>query len=502
MPSIYGTSNDCKGGGVEASLPATAILNERLISTGSEFVVDGGQALLGSSTLSDTLKTSVVIGDQIATTANRSILLNTGSSTTNTLDSNILLQTDAVSLSIDTTGNTDPLLLGSLNDSSYTPITFEDIKPATNWGEYLYYNSTTSKWESEFNDIYLGKDAGKQGTKLRSNVFVGSGAGNSATATYDLSTIVGTNCGRGCLGDSNIVIGTNTGNDQVNFNSVVVGSLNNNIGASVVAVGYRLGYNPTGSDFLVNSGSVALGSQILTAIPFGTFAVNATNISYNTAIPQGSITLLADKSKIKLDNVNIDATQQGAGRWGLVSTDGSTYSPASIANVYKNQRVFFTHYTKTGDPVLTANIGITSAFNLFTAPTRRLEYNTFWDWTLTATNRMKWKGSNNTPVSVEVNMEVERVSAGLCIAQLVPVLNGSETDARIAGNACIARLSRNSSTSLHLSLVLDLDTNDELSFLLKRINGTATSNVRIRYSDVKIYSLRTDKLAEMITTDP
>lgn len=374
-----------------------------------------------------------------------------------------------------------------------------DLPTATTLGQYLYYDTSVNNYVVGGDDIILGSNSSLGATTAGNNVFIGPGVANGGN--YQNSVVVGINSGDSCTGASHTIVGSNIGNlGTVGPQSTVIGhNITSNIQGNSVVIG-----DAQSGD--VGIYGIAIGADILGDTGIGALTINANTFKLDNT-PRGAIHIVAETSSMKLEDVNIEASPQptvDGQRWTILSTDGTNYQSTDISKVYKNQRMFWTHYTKAGAAPTTAGISITSPFNLFDADTRRLEYSPdSITWEFDSINKvMIWRGADDTPVSIEVNMEVERISPALCIARLEPVLNGSLTGASIEGNACQSRLSRNSSTSLHLSFVLSLQNNDELSFLLRRINGVATSNVRIRYSDVKIYGLRTSELADQITTDP
>ena len=84
---------------------------------------------------------------------------------------------------------------------------------------------------------------------------------------------------------------------------------------------------------------------------------------------------------------------------------------------------------------------------------------------------------------------------------MFPQINGSDVDNKVFGNASLAYLGRGTTTSMNSTFYLQLAPNDSLQILLRKVNGTLNSTIRIRYVDVKIYTLRTEEKTDFIQVD-
>lgn len=379
-----------------------------------------------------------------------------------------------------------------------------NLPTPTTFGQYIYYDSNVNNFVVGGDSIILGSNSSVGATTSASNVFIGPGVANAGD--FLNSVICGINAGDGCTGSSHTIVGSNIANTSVGPQCTVIG---HNITSNVQGNSVVIGVAQSGD---VGIFGIALGANIVGDTGIGALTINANTFKTDNT-PRGAIHIVAELSSIKLEDVNIEASPQPTAdgqRWTILSTDGTNYQSTDISKVYKNQRMFWTHYTKSGTTPITQVINGTTDFNLFDADARRLEYSpdggpvgggTTWQFDSVG-KEMIWNGPDDMPFTIEVNMQVERINAPLCLARLLPVYNGVEIGANIEGNACQSRLSRNSSTSLHLSFVLSLQNGDTISFLLRKINSATNSNVRIVYSDIKIYSLRTSELADQITTDP
>ena len=183
-----------------------------------------------------------------------------------------------------------------------------------------------------------------------------------------------------------------------------------------------------------------------------------------------------------------------------------------VLTVYRNERFFFTHYRM---PPLQFDISNATFFNLLDqTDVRRGEFSRDGgppglgtDWTIDpVTNTIIWQGSETIPVMVEASCELERVQRRRCVCMLFPTYNGSDTDDKIFGNGAIAKLSRNSSTSLACSFYMDLAPNDGIQLLVRKVgfDATTTSRIKTRKVSIKIYTLKTEDLpfTEIIDASP
>ena len=179
---------------------------------------------------------------------------------------------------------------------------------------------------------------------------------------------------------------------------------------------------------------------------------------------------------------------------------------ASTQQVYKNERFFWTHYKLPAEQEVISN---TAFFNYLGTEPRRIEASrtagllgSGSDWEFDpATKSIIWKGTETIPVSVECNFGLERVQRRRCLAMMFPQINGSDVDNKVFGNASLAYLGRGTTTSMNSTFYLQLAPNDSLQILLRKVNGTLNSTIRIRYVDVKIYTLRTEKKTDFIQVD-
>ena len=520
------------------SLPIAFTQNERLLwdEVGNEWIRDNNVALLGLN-LVDNSESGVLvgtnitlddekcigIGSNISGLAEGAICINTGDPVSFMSPNHIRLHTADVKLRVNNTGNnTDPYMLGTaIGDSeNYYPVKFEDTFKAvydTNIeSSYLRHDGTD--WVIGNEIIQLGTGAGQNtvgATYGGNNVFVGKNAGRASVATnlYQNTVCVGLDLATNnqTLTRDSVCIGRSINN--IRPYSIGIGCYMETVSEGGVAIG-RFSTNTSLNDRkVIGLNSIAIGRSTFD-VPNNTIYIDANNAGTQTGSPDaGSINIIANQSQLVISEANVEASSRPVAdgqRWGIVSTDGTNYQPTDISKIYKNQRMFWTHYTQIGGTPITQVINSTTDFNLFDAPTRRLEYSpdggavgggTTWEYD-SVNKVMIWNGADDTPVSIEVNVNIERINTALCVARLLPVYNGSEIGAAIEGNACQARLSRNSSTSLHLSFVLSLQNGDELSFLLRKVNDPSDSNIRILYSDVKIYGLRTNELADQVLTNP
>ncbi len=125
---------------------------------------------------------------------------------------------------------------------------------ATNFGDYLYWNASTSQWTVGSSNITLGANAGSvnQGS---SAVAVGSNAGRINQGTGAVA--LGLNAGSTGQGPCGIAIGANAGAVNQGSNSVAIGCTAgySNQSVNAVAVG------PLSGSFSQGTGSVAIGWQ-------------------------------------------------------------------------------------------------------------------------------------------------------------------------------------------------------------------------------------------------
>ena len=188
------------------------------------------------------------------------------------------------------------------------------------------------------------------------------------------------------------------------------------------------------------------------------------------------------------------------------------YNDVDGLKVYKNERVSWTFYAEQNADVFTTTISSTVALNLFDIGYKRLEYSkTGTDpnniipgskqWVYDSVGKtLEWTGSD-IEVTVEATVLLEKTAAGNVLVKLYPTLNGSATNSKIIGNYATARIARNNSTSVRCNFTFCLETGDKLQLLLDKTNGTTASGINIRYSDIKIYTYRCQKLSHEVYTD-
>jgi len=170
---------------------------------------------------------------------------------------------------------------------------------ASNWGDYLYWNSITSKWAIGDTNITLGKNAGKvlQGD---SAVALGNNAGNFGQGSSAVA--IGFNAGKSSQGPNAVAIGNGAGNSgqletsiAIGYNagektqksgSIAIGYIagNKNQEESSIAIGSEAGYDTQGSSSIAIGDSAGRDTQGSQSIAIGSSAGYENQLSNSIAI--------------------------------------------------------------------------------------------------------------------------------------------------------------------------------------------------------------------------
>jgi hypothetical protein len=114
------------------------------------------------------------------------------------------------------------------------------VPNGTSWGDYLYWDSTTSSWALGSQAVRIGSNAARYNQGLRS-VAVGYLAGNTGQQFF--SVAIGVNAGRFVQGAQAVAIGSSAGSTGQQDNSVAIGgyAAAQGQGDSSVAIGNSAG---------------------------------------------------------------------------------------------------------------------------------------------------------------------------------------------------------------------------------------------------------------------
>ena len=109
---------------------------------------------------------------------------------------------------------------------SFTPL-------GTNYGNYVFWNSNTSKWSVGDSTISLGSNAGSIGQSINA-ISIGNQAGTNNQGTNSIS--IGNQAGTNNQGYNSIAIGNQAGNTNQNQNSIILNASGNALNSSTTGL--------------------------------------------------------------------------------------------------------------------------------------------------------------------------------------------------------------------------------------------------------------------------
>ena len=170
-----------------------------------------------------------------------------------------------------------------LNSTSRGNGDFNTIPAGINYGDFLYWNG--SEWKTDSNKVHLGANAGRYNQGLYA-IALGQAAGTNYQSTNAIS--IGYASGNYYQGQNAIAIGQNAGINLQGENAISIGQNagNQNQGQNAIAIGYATGAEYQGPNAIAIGQNVGANTQGTSSIAIGQNAGSYFQGEYSIAIGQ------------------------------------------------------------------------------------------------------------------------------------------------------------------------------------------------------------------------
>jgi len=337
--------------------------------------------------------------------------------------------------------------------------------------------------------------AQSKATGSQHNVSIGYQAGNTTQTTGNRGNTIciGSFCGKGTCLANNIAIGTSlmTPNDVWGTGNLVMGPFySHDLGDDNIIL------HP---DIFNQDGSLPqnLGSQNI--------IIRAGKNTGGDAALMREVRLMDSDIYLKSRLTKLNITPQAVGDWVLGSSDGKVFepipatAPAGSDIIYNNPRCTLYYNFKNNVHSFSFSNSLPLQVTPIPADLTRGEYspsNTAGGWTSDGSTLTRWTGADSIDVASTCTISMGRTINQEVMAELYVVKNGSE----VVGVGATSDLNRVSfgqgSSTMILKYNTTLDTNDYITFFLRRVGsgGATTTNIDVYNVEIDIVSYNKTKL--------